>query len=537
MKLFYELSLFFILFEVSCTSQNSVSAPTKKAFRYNQHSNISSLDPAFARSQANLWAIDHLYNGLVQLDNSAVIRPCIAKSWKISDDGLCYTFHLRNDVFFHDSDVFLEKKGRKLIAKDIAYSFNRIMDDQLASPGSWVFKGKIAEREPFQAVDDTTFLLRLNSPFRPMLGILSMAYCSVVPQEAVKKYGSDFRKNPVGTGAFRFKKWLENQTLFLEKNNNYFECDSLGNRFPYLDGVKISFISERKTAFLELLKGNLDYLNGLESSYATELLDTKGNLRNKYSQQLKLIKSPYLNTEYLGIKIDKQLYNPLQIKKLRQALNYGFDRKTMLKTMRNNVGIPAFQGFLPPGLPSFDASAIGYSYQPEKAAKLLLEAGFSDKNKMSEVTLLVTKDYLDLCTFIVRQWEELGIKATIELSENATLRERMAKGDAPFFRASWIADYPDAESFFTVFYSKNPAPPNYTHFSNANFDLLYEKLVTENDDNIRNEICHKLDKILMEESPVIFLFYDQSAVFLPPSISGLQPNCLNVLSLKTVRKD
>ncbi len=519
---------------VGCQAEKTANTSSKKVFKYNQHNNITSLDPAFARSQANSWAIDHLYNGLVQLGINGEILPSIAKKWAVTNDGLKYTFFLKTDVFFHSNSVF-EDSTRCVVASDFKYSFERILDDKVASPGSWIFRGKVSDNQPFIAVNDSVFELNLSKPFLPILGVLTMGYCAVVPHEAVEKYGAEFRKNPIGTGAFIFKKWLDNQALFLKKNENYFEKDSSNVRLPYLDGVKISFISDRKTAFLELMKGNLDHLNGLESSYSTELLNNKGLLKDCHKSKINFIKSPFLNTEYLGIRIDKSANNPLQIKQLRQALNYALDKNAMLKALRNNVGKAAQEGFLPNGLPK--SPTIGYAYDPAKAAQLIKEAGFDDSHKLPKINLIVSKDYSDLCAYITRQWEELGIKVEIELSESATLRERMTKGEAPFFRASWIADYPDAESFFAVFYGKNPAPPNYTRFQNDSFDNLYEQLVSEKNELQRQLICKKMDEILIEEAPVIFLFYDESAVFTSRQIHNLQPNNLNILSLKNVKKD
>jgi peptide/nickel transport system substrate-binding protein len=150
--------------------------------------------------------------------------------------------------------------------------------------------------------------------------------------------------------------------------------------------------------------------------------------------------------------------------------------------------------------------------------------------------LLTNKDYEDLCTYISRQWEDLGVKAQIEIVESATLRQMMSKGQAPFFRASWIADYPDAENYLTLFYSKNPAPPNYTQFSNTQFDELYEKALAENNDGKRYELYQEMDKIIVEEAPVIFLFYDETALFVQKGVTGLSKNAINLLSLKRVRK-
>lgn len=536
--IYFYIACFCTFLFVAC-GKNTDENSNKSVFRYNQINPISSLDPAFARNQANMWAVQSIFDCLVEVDDSLRIVPCLAKSWDISANGLHYTFHLRNDVFFHNNACFPNGTGRRMIASDVVYSFNRIIDSiTVNSPGSWIFKDRVTKNAPFEAPNDSTFVLNLEKPFRPMLGILTAQYCSVVPKEAVDMYQKDFRKNPVGTGPFRFKKWLENQGLFLIKNENFWEFDAQGTRLPYLDGVRTTFMPDRKTAYLEMMRGKLDFMSGIESSVANELLTSDGEMQPKHLGKLQLIKTPYLNTEYFGINMNfASPTPPLSIKKVRQALNFGFDRVTMLKTLRNSMGKAASSGFTPRGLPSFSDKVVGYDFNPEKARRLLSEAGFPNGKNLPVIKIMTVKDYLDIATFIARQWEDLGVKTSIDVMENATLRELMTKGSAPFFRASWIADYPDAESFYTVFYSKNPTPPNYTHFKNAEFDALYNAALSENDDAKRYALYQRMDAVLIDEAPVIFLFYDESSRFARANFEGLSRNAMNLLPLKKVKKN
>ncbi len=514
------------------SSKPENSAHKKTIFRYNQDVAVTSLDPAFAKMQSNIWAVDHLFNRLVELDDNLNIIPAIAKSWTISDDGLVYTFSLRDDVFFHDDAAFSNGKGRKVTANDIKYSYERLLAPETGSPGTWVFNGKLGP-DPFKVVDEHTFQLTLSKPFRPMLGILSMHYLSIVPKEAIEKYGKSFRSHPVGTGPFKFKKWLENQSLFLTKNDHYFE-----KGLPYLDAIKVSFIGDKKTAFLEFMSGKLDFLAGIESSFVNELLKSDGSLKLNLASKFNFQKNPFLNSEYLGIRMKMQDGSPLEKKKVRQALNYAIDRKQMLKSLRNNVGKPANSGFTPIGLPSFNAEKVkGYTFNTDKASKLLAEAGYPNGKNFPEIKLQTTKSYLDICTFITRQWNDIGIKVQIDVVEPATLRNMMSKEQVPFFRGSWIADYPDAENFFSVFYGKQPAPPNYTRFKNKKFDALYEASIKENDEAKRYNLYQKMDQILVDEAPVIFLFYDETAQFSGKNISGLSKNAFNLLKLKQVKKN
>jgi oligopeptide transport system substrate-binding protein len=522
--------LFFsVLLVISCGDD---VGEKPNVFRYNQINHITSLDPAFAKSQNNIWAIHHLFDGLVSLDDSLNVVPSIAKSWEISEDGLKYTFFLRNDVKYHRNECI--RTDRVVTAQDVSYSLGRLISEEVNSPGSWLFVDKVDGPESFQVLDDTTFVLQLNQPFIPMMGILTMQYCSVLPRECVDYYKSDFRSNPVGTGPFLFKRWEENQALFLVENKEYFGATSHN-----LDGIKTTFIPDKKIAFLELLNGNLDFVNGLESSFIHDLLTKNGDLLPKRQKELNLIKAPYLNSEYLGINMANQPENsPLRIKEIRQALNLGLDRELMLAALRNGVGKPANAGFVPSGLPSYDpAQVIGYVYNPDSARALISAAGFGGGNPMPEIELFTNKDYLDLTTFIARQWQEIGVKTKIEVLESSILRDGMRKSSIPFFRASWIADYPDAESFLCMFYSKYPAPPNYTRYSNPAYDKLYEEAIKTGDVKRRYELYHYMDRLLIEDAPVIFLFYDETALFSLKNISGISGNAVNLLMVNGIKKE
>jgi len=238
-------------------------------FHYNEFNGIASLDPAFAKSQSVMWGVHQLYNTLVEMDDSLRLVPSLAKSWEISADRTLFTFHLRTDIYFHDDPVFPASKGRLLKAADVVYSFSRLIDPKTASPGAWIFNGKVDSLQPFLAINDSTFQLKLIRPYHPILGIISMQYCSIVPKEAVEKYGTDFRRHPVGTGPFRFIAWEEGQALVLKKHPRYFEKDSAGIPLPYLDGILVSFYDSKATEFLLFRQKQLEfYLTLLFQCYA-----------------------------------------------------------------------------------------------------------------------------------------------------------------------------------------------------------------------------------------------------------------------------
>ena len=516
---------------ISC-GNNTQQDRDFKVFRYNEHSNITSLDPAFARNPQNIWPTNQLFNGLIQLDDSLQIRPDIAYHWEIIDSTQTYRFFLRKDVYFHKNKVFGKDSTRTVTAYDFEYSLNRLIDPEVASPGSWVLQNV----DRFYAENDSVFTLQLKQPFPAFLGLLSMRYCSVVPKEAIDFYGNNFRSHPVGTGPFQFKLWEENVKLVFRKNSLYFETDDQGVRLPYLEAVAITFLPDKQSEFLQFAQGKNDFLSSLDHSYKDEILTSRGQLQPKYQDWAYMITSPNLNTEYLGFFMETSTPE-IRSKSLRKAINYGFDREKMITYLRNGMGIPAIHGFIPKGLPGF-ASIEGYTYQPEKAKALVEAYKVETGDANPEIVIGTNSQYLDICEYIQRELEKIGISVTIDVMPPSTLRQMKSSGKLDIFRASWIADYPDAENYLSLFYSPNFVPhgPNYMHYKNDGLDSLYREALSVNNINERKKLYTKMDSLIMEDAPVVPLYYDMAIRFVNKNVYGLGINPQNFLFLKKVQK-
>lgn len=601
-------------FLLSCGRNNSGNEDLK-IFKYNESAGILTLDPLYAKDLPHIWACNQIYNGLVAFDDDMNVVPAIAKSWDISDDGMTYTFVLRDDVYFHEDECFFEAKGkrqktkdvevaltRKVVAEDFVYSFNRVMDRKLNSSGTWIFSNvkktcqelTANSQQPkyaFYAINDTILKIELSQPFPAFLGILSMTYASVVPKEAVDFYGNEFGRHPVGTGPFKYQYWKEGVKLVFRKNPNYFEtvkvaktygckdagtqghkdtkiqsdsatmrpCDSTTLRLPYLDAISISFIVDKQVAFMEFVKGKFHFMSGIDARYKDELLTRDGQLREEYEDKINLIREPYLNTEYLAFFLgdDDTLGNDRALA-LRQAVSYSIDREKMLRYLRNGIGTPGNNGIIPTGLPGYkdartqgyrDAKIqsdsatlrpcdpatlnIGYPYNPKKAEQLLKDNDLIGH----ELKLYTTQDYIDIAKFVQSALTEVGLVCKVEEMMPAALREKRANGNLSFFRSSWVADYPDAENYLSLFTTSNftPQGPNYTHYSNEKFDALYQKSLTCNDIHERAKIYSEMDSLMMTEAPVVILFYDEVLRFVNKDVEGLDSNPTNMLNLKKVR--
>ena len=341
-------------------------------------------------------------------------------------------------------------------------------------------------------------------------------------------------------------------------------CDSetwrLGDletsRLPYLDAISISFIIDKQVAFMEFIKGKFHFMSGIDARYKDELLTRDGQLRSEYEDEIYLIREPYLNTEYLAFFLgDDDTLGKERSLALRQAVSYSIDREKMLRYLRNGIGTPGNNGIIPAGLPGYEDAKtprrqdtetlgdsvtrclgdlnIGYPYNPKKAEQLL-----KDNDLIGyELKLYTTQDYIDIAKFVQSALTEIGLNCRVEEMMPAALREKRANGNLPFFRSSWVADYPDAENYLSLFTTNNftPQGPNYTHYSNAKFDELYQKSLTCNDLEERAKIYHEMDSLMMTEAPVVILFYDEVLRFVNKNVEGLGSNPTNMLNLKKVR--
>lgn len=546
MRIFYWTLFIVSLILVSCHDKQR-DKDDRKVFNYNEMNGLTSLDPAAASNFENIWPVNQIFNGLLQMNDSLNVIPCIAKNYSVSADRLIYTFRLRNDVYFHDNACFDNGKGRKVIAQDFVYSFYRLFDSRVSSAANLmdlINKDAGPAKKGFEATNDSTFKIYLKKPFSAFLSVLTMKFFSVIPKEAVDLYKVGFRRNPVGTGPFYYKLWDEGTKLVLLKNEHYFEKDEQQQALPYLDAVTVSFIKDRETAFMELLSGKFDMLSGADAFNTNEVLDKEANLREFYTKKFYLQKQTFLKTDYIGILVDTSLAivknSPLKLRALRQAINYGFDRDKLVKYLRNNLGVAAHAGFIPKGLKSYDATVVrGYDYNPDKVKQLLAQAGFPNGKGLPVMTIHTTDNYKEQVEFIQSQLAENKIKVEVSVEKPSILRQAVNNSEYALFKKSWFSDYADEENFMSLFYSKNFVPQgvNFFHYSNPEFDRRFEACMLEKDEAKKIQLYQQMDSIIIDDAPFVPLYYDQSVRLVNHKITGLGNNAMNLLNLKNVRKE
>lgn len=503
---FLPLTLLGGLSMVGCSHQTS---DEHAIFKYNEPTGIPTLDPAFAKDKSTLWAVGQLYEGLVRLDTNSTVAPALAESWEISSDGLLYTFTLRS-AQFHNGDP--------VTGKDVVFSLQRLTDPEVASPGKWT-----QDRVDTLWSHNNQVYIRLQQPFAPFLSMLSMAYCSVVSEDHAKSH--DLANAPNGTGPFKFHKWWKGEKLIFHKNQHYWETDANGQPLPKLDAISIRFIPDAQSAFLEFLKGSLNFLPTVEASFKDDLLGGTGSLQERYSSRFYLEKATFLNTEYLVFNAEAGIPRDL-----RWAVNAAIDRDLMMAKLRNGIGLPAHNGIVPTALPgSLQGNAS--QYNPDSAQAII--AAHHSAGTLPPLELSTVSSYLDLCEYVQGSLAKVGWTITVNVLPPSSIRAQKSTGELDFFRASWIADYPDAENYLMLFYGPNSAPsgPNYSRVNSTAYNALYEQLVVSTHEEERIAVMQRAGTFIYEQALCVPLYYDQSMRVMPNELHSVKGNALNQLIL------
>ncbi len=560
MKVFRSLTAIASALLILCgCGGEKASDASNNTFQYNEPEDLNSLDPARISARAPWWVGGQIYIGLVGLDSLLQPIPLLAKRWSTSEDGRLWTFVLRDDVRFADHESFPGGKGRTVTAEDIRYSFERICNPETASTGFWVFRGKVKgaeeyfKKEPgaadhvsgFKVVDDTTFTIELVEPSPILLSLLSMPYCYVVPREAVENYGKEYFRNPVGAGPFKLARWDMGKGLVLVRNPNYFERDAGGRQLPYLDSIAISFLKDKKAEFLEFESGKLDMVASIDPAFMESIFSADGTALTDAYSKYRLHRTPSMSVEYYGFMFDSSSPGGkgspfIGNRYLRQAINYAIDREAIVRYVLRGQAIPASHGPIPPGIPGY-SGVQGYTFDRDLAARLLDSAGYPGGQGLPEIKLQISESerVSAVAQAIQEQLNTLGIRIRVAQVSPAQNRSMAAEGKLPFWRANWMADYPDAENFIALFYSTyaSPSGSNTTRFSNPRVDSLYRAALTPGiSADERATIYGEAEKVIIHEAPWVLIYHSTIQRLTQPTIKGYTVDPLDRLVLTHVQK-
>jgi peptide/nickel transport system substrate-binding protein len=459
----------------------------------------------------------------------------------VLDGGLRYRLYLRPGVRFVDDACFPGGRGRVVTAADVVYSLTRLALPATAASGSWLLsgvvqgvdsvrRGQATRISGLSALNDSTVELRLAAPRSALLRLLTLPYAAIVPREAVERYGKDFARHPVGTGPFRLKHWHLGRSLVLLRNSGYWQAG-----LPRLQAVAVRFMPSRLTAFIEFKQGRLDFLEGLDPTFKDELLTPGGQLQPAWQRRARLQVAPQLATEYVGIRLDSLQTHPLLRQAwFRRALSLAIDRPKLVRYLYNTQADAALHTFIPVGLGVGDR-VLRYAYRPQEADSLLRVRGYAGGGGVPPLRLLVSPGAQQLGEFLQQAWQDLGLTVELQTREGATARELIYRGQAELWRASWVADHPDAENFYLLFACDQLSPdgPNTTHHCAPDFDALLQRLQGDGATS-----PSALEDRLATTLPVLPLFHYRTLRLLQPSVRHLPTERLTGrLDLRRVVKD
>lgn len=554
--------LFTVLISAACNNSKKVNdqlRPTEGGkyyggtLRYNEDEFFKSLYPLNVTEVTGHRIIEQIYEGLVVFNQETLeVEPKLAKYWDVNPEGTLYTFHLRTDVYYQDDECFVGGKGRKFTAQDVKYCFDRLCYNNPAdNQGFWIFKDVVKGANEYneatakkiipeggvegvKVINDSTISVELYAPFSVFLSRLGLVFAKIYPKEAVDTYGSEMRVKTVGTGPYKLKLVRENEITFLTRNENYWGKDEFDNQLPYIDHVKITFIKEKRTELLSFKQGNLDFLYRFPLDMVDEILKPDGTLKDEF-KQYQLQSKPVMAIQYYGFLNVHEIFKD---KRVRQAFCYAIDREKLCTYTLRNSGFPAKFGIVPPGTGSYDASSVnGYTFDPDKARDLLAQAGYPNGKDFPTITLQLNSGggrNAQVAEAIQKMLNEvLNIKVELLTVPWAQHTEAIESAKAPFFRLGWVADYPEAENFLNLFLSKYvPADINEKTYINSyryvnkEFDRVLEKALRTVDPEERNRLYAQADQIVINDAPVIPLFYDLDHRLLQPNLHNFYQNAM-----------
>jgi oligopeptide transport system substrate-binding protein len=561
-KLFVILSMCAVLF--GCGSGNDGKVEDNdlvegKGGRYtggffvvNEPEYIKNLFPHSIIDAPSYRVASQVYEGLMKFSQDSLnLIKCLGESYEVDSSYTKYTFHLKKGVLFHDNECFADGKGREMTSEDVKYCFTLLCTPSANNQGFSMFQDILkgateyynaakdgnkpgTDIEGIKVIDKYTVEFTLVKPNSMFLFNLARPFTFIFPKEAYEKHGLEMRTKAVGTGPFVLDKIDENLAILLKKNANYHGTDEFGNKLPYLSGIKVRFIRDKKSEYLEYKKGNLDMVYHLPTDYMIEIKEEAVKKKVEYGE---LQQTPEMAVNFLSFSNTHKLFSNVNF---RKAISFAVDRKKILEAVLNGEGYaPGFYGITPIDIfPGYNAKDIkGYTMNVDSAKYYLQKAGFTNGKTLPKITLELNSDgerNVNVAQEVKKQLKD-NINLDIELNvvTTAQLAENLISGKASFFRVGWGADYPSPENFLWYLYGKNvptdttkSSYPNMARYRNAKFDEYYEKGLGAQDKKTQYENFLKAEQIAMNDAPIVVLWYDEGYRLIQNKVKNFPNNAM-----------
>ncbi len=562
----------------SCSSESNKSESTSQGvsaeggrfyggvFRLNESEYIKTLFPPGITDAFSYRVAAQVYEGLLKFNQSDLtLKPGLAESYSISEDGKEYTFVLKKNVFFHDDPCFEGGKGKLFTANDVKYCFDMLCVPGINNQSYYLLKdiveganecykasanGELAEGgvSGITVLDDYTLKIKLVQPYSIFTYNLARPGAFIFAKEAYEKYGLEMREKCVGTGPFYIESIDDDIAIIMKKNLGYHEKDEFGNTLPYLDALKISFIKDKKTEYLEFKKGSLDMIYRLPTDYIIEILEEATEAKKQgIDIEYQLQRKPEMSTHFLSFNTQDPIFKDANV---RKALSYAIDREKILEYVLNGEGYaPGYQGITPPVLGDYPTDdLVGYTLNLDSAFFYLAKAGFPKGKGFPKVTLDLNADGERNTNVAVEVQKELkdnlGIDINLNVIPLAQHVENSMSGKSNFFRLAWVADYPSAENFLWVFFGEQvpntlgeKSYPNVMRYKSSAFDSYYKKALASVTAEEANKNFKAAEQIMIKDCPIIVLWYDEGYRLLQSKVRNFPSNPMQYRDFSEVYLD
>ncbi|MDP6778749.1 MAG: ABC transporter substrate-binding protein [Candidatus Latescibacteria bacterium] len=484
-----------------CVTVGACSQQQARTLVYGRGGDSVGLDPALETDGESFKVCDNLYETLVTFSpgNTEVI-PLLAERWEVSADRLTWSFHLRRGVAFHD--------GSSLDAQAVVFSLARqfVPDHPFHEvEGAYQYWSSMSMSDivrAVHAVDDYTVAIELSRPNAPFLSNLAMNFCAIVSPTAVRRWGNDYPRHPVGTGPFRFVEWVKDDRIVLDANRDYWGA------VPKLDRLIFRSIPENSVRLIELTQGSIDGMDNLVPDFI-------GNIQD--DPKLQLLTQPGMNVGYLAMNMDRP---PFHLLKVRQALNHAINKQALVDNLYQGLAVPAVNP-IPPTMWSYHEGIEGYAYDPARARELLAEAGFPDGFETTLWAMPVPRPYmpqpLKIAQAIQADLSAVGIRAQIVTFEWGTYLDKVQRGQHDMALLGWTGDNGDPDNFLYVLLDKNATQHPANNIAFYRSEQLHEVLVQaqrEIEIGRRTALYRRAQEVIHADAPWVPLVHAaQTAAF------------------------
>ena len=508
-------------------SQRGREAGESGIFRYPINTNPTTFDPHVVQDGDTIDLLQNIYEGLVSWNEQNEVAPALASEWSVSDDGLTYTFKLRDGIKFHN--------GREVTAEDFKWSIERASQPTFNSPTAGAYlndivgveeklAGKAQSVDGVKVIDEKTLSLTLKKKTPYFLGKLTYIVSAPLPKEAVPLDKELTQVTEmIGTGPFKVESTLRDQETTLVANADYH-----GGK-PALDKIVRPVIKDNTTVLAKFRNGEIH----LARLQRTDIDGVKKD--NDLKDKIKLYDRPAI--WYIGM--NQKAYPPFKDRRVRRAFAMAIDRSVIINDRMGGVNQEA-KGILPPGVMGHRAEAAYIPFNPAEAKKLLAEAGFPDGKGLPPLEMFFREQFPDIRLVAEASAgmlkENLGVEVKLRSLEWRNYLEKFNREELPFYHMRWAADFLDPQNFLSNMLATG-APENKLGYSNPEFDALCKQADSILEWEQRKPLYEKAEDIALQDAPWIPIYFQKDAELHAPNLHDLRGSVFGHLPHTKTRVD